>query len=239
MSIDPGAYEIRNVMYQNYANQYEGKVVGYADHDVPSIPRDVDVDLTAIWSISRLNNGKYTLRNIDSNDYAASRTFPSIEENIIVTPALQQWDIKETAIKGRYVIYTTAADIELFWGLTNGWLFTEISLRDIPNTPSNQWQLTKFDSWRLLGQVRKKLAELRHVNSRLSEDYQKLRDDYSKLQDEHTKLQDEHTKLSNTAERRDGDAVEAVQKGGARNLKAGPNSRRREGVPPFAGRDWT
>ncbi|TDL21051.1 hypothetical protein BD410DRAFT_840773 [Rickenella mellea] len=175
------------------------------------------------WSISRLDNDKYTIRNIGTNHYAASPSFPKVEGNIITTQNLQQWDIRETGVKGKYVIYTTAADIDLFWGLANGQLETPISLREIPNTPSNQWELTKVDLWRVVGHLRGKLAE-----------HTKLFDDYRKLQDEHRKLQDENLQLRRDMKLRDEErkpsdsvglmdikvALDAVQQERARHARA-------------------
>ncbi|TDL21069.1 hypothetical protein BD410DRAFT_804499 [Rickenella mellea] len=206
MSIEPGAYEIQNVMHRNFASQMVGdnRVVAHAENS--SIISLTGVDLRRAWSISRLDNDKYTIRNIDTNYYAASPNFPVVEGLIITTQDLQQWDIKETGIKGRYVIYTTAADIDLFWGLTNGNLHSPISLRDRPNTPSNQWEVTKIDSWQVVSSLRVKLAgiqgermtlrgELRKLQDENIDEHRKLRDEHNQLQDEHDELQDEHRKL--------------------------------------------
>ncbi|TDL21061.1 hypothetical protein BD410DRAFT_840782 [Rickenella mellea] len=195
MSIDPGAYGIQNVTHGNFAAQSSGStVVAHADsHTVRG--RGDKLNLRKLWSISRLDNGKYTLRNIDTNHYAASPNFPALEQNIIITEDLQQWDIKETGVKGRYVIYTTAANIDLIWGLINGQLGTPISLRDTPQTPSNQWELTKVDSWRVVGALREKLADLQNREATLL--------------DEHQKRQDEHTKHDDVVERLNAVAVKA------------------------------
>ncbi|TDL21064.1 hypothetical protein BD410DRAFT_790118 [Rickenella mellea] len=136
MSIDPGAYTIRNVMHRNFvAQSSEGTVVAYADRIKLSVDPyegnnpygDDQPDYWKVWSISRLDNDKYSIRNIETNDYAASPNFPAIEEDVITTRNLQQWDIKETAVKRNYVIYTNRAKIDLFWGLTDDELLTPVS----------------------------------------------------------------------------------------------------------------
>ncbi|TDL21066.1 hypothetical protein BD410DRAFT_829269 [Rickenella mellea] len=164
MSIDPGAYTIQNVMHRNFAVQQGGYIVGYA-HSTGASMKDDGVDLGKVWSISRLDNDKYTIRNIETNDYAASQKYPAPEENIITRKNLHQWVIKETAVKGRYVICTTGTHVDLFWGLPDGELDTPISLRERPNTPSNQWELTKVDLWAVVGALRAKLAEARGQSS--------------------------------------------------------------------------
>ncbi|TDL13407.1 hypothetical protein BD410DRAFT_462014 [Rickenella mellea] len=131
MSIEPGAYLIQNVKHRNFAAQStENKVEGYADTGMypSSVPQNVRLNLRKLWSISRLDNDKYTIRNIETNDYAAVRNFSVIEENIITTEFMQPWDVKETGFKGRYVIYSTAASIDLYWGLTDGQLGTLVGL---------------------------------------------------------------------------------------------------------------
>ncbi|TDL21071.1 hypothetical protein BD410DRAFT_829273 [Rickenella mellea] len=133
--------------------------------------------------------------NIETNDYAACPNFSTIETNIITTEDLQEWDIKETGVKGRYVIYTTSADIDLFWGLTNGRRETQITLRDNPNTPSNQWELKDVSLWGVVGSLRANLADLREEQVGLQGEYAKLRGEHTELQDTHTKLQNEHMKL--------------------------------------------
>ncbi|TDL21044.1 hypothetical protein BD410DRAFT_840765 [Rickenella mellea] len=180
MSIDPGAYIIQNVTHRNFAAQSAGTtVVAYTESRSRSITSvtssgEADLNLRKVWSISRLNNDKYTIRNIETNEYAATSTFPAIEQSIITTQALRQWDIKETAVRGRYVICTNRAKSDLYWGLTDDELDTPITLRDSPNTPSNQWELTKVDLWVLLGHMRAKLVGLRH-------DYVELQNAYSEL----------------------------------------------------------
>ncbi|TDL21049.1 hypothetical protein BD410DRAFT_840771 [Rickenella mellea] len=205
MSIDPGAYEIRNIMHGNFAVQHGGTVVASAHPDVQSMGGSGS-DLERMWSISHLNNDKYTIRNMETNHYASSPSFPAMGENIITTQALQQWAIKETGVKGRHVIYTTAADIELFWGLANGLLKTPISLRDIPNTPSNQWELIKVDLWRVVGKLRAPLAGLRDEHKTLQSEHQKIRDEHTKLQGERMRLQDELTKLQDIHTKLNADA---------------------------------
>ncbi|TDL13908.1 hypothetical protein BD410DRAFT_846528 [Rickenella mellea] len=206
MSIDPGVYTIRNVMHRNFAAQSsEGTVVAYADRITSSVGLydpygDDEPDYW--WSISRLDNDKYSIRNIETKDYAASPNFPAIEEDIITARNLHQWDVKETAIKGKYVIYTNRAKTDLFWGLTDGQLLTPISLRNKPNTQAANLQNVATI---LLGK-----------NRMLQDENTKLQDEHTKLQDEHTKLQDEHTKLRDGAERLNED----VRQERARHLQA-------------------
>ncbi|TDL21063.1 hypothetical protein BD410DRAFT_899111 [Rickenella mellea] len=206
MFIDPGAYTIQNVTHGNYAVQRNGSVVGYANYTEGSMGDD-GIDLVTVWSISRLDNSKYTIRNIATNDYAASVKFPTIEENLITTRNLHQWAIKETAVKGRYVICTTGAHIDLFWGLPDGELDTPVSLRDRPNTPSNQWEVTKVDLWEVVGALRVQLIGYQNEDKSLRENNQKLLGEHLKLLDEHTRLQDEHAKLQVGAERLNADVV--------------------------------
>ncbi|TDL21067.1 hypothetical protein BD410DRAFT_840788 [Rickenella mellea] len=233
MSVEPGAYTIQNVMHRNFAIQsQEDTVVGHAESVVGSFGfrTNREVNLLKLWSISRLDNDKYTVRNIETNHYAGSPSFPTVGGSVITTQNLQQWDIKETGVKGRYVIYTSAADIDLFWGLSNPRLLTPISLRDIPNTPSNQWELVKFDLWRDVGHLRAKLADVQNVattllgkHRSLQDDNAKVQDECTKLHDEHTKLQDEHTKLQDENTRlRDGAGRlnEDVRQERARHLQA-------------------
>ncbi|TDL21076.1 hypothetical protein BD410DRAFT_840796 [Rickenella mellea] len=187
MSIEPGAYTIQNVMHGNFAFQRGGRVEGYADYNQASMT-EIGLNLVKVWSISRLDNGKHTIRNIATNDYAASVKFPTIEENLITTRYLHQWAIKGTAVKGRYVICTTGAHIELFWGLTDGELNTPVSLRDRPNTPSNQWELTKVDLWEVVGSLRGKLEDLRDENARLKDESARPKDENAGLWDENARL---------------------------------------------------
>ncbi|TDL21055.1 hypothetical protein BD410DRAFT_804488 [Rickenella mellea] len=201
-----GAYTIQNVMHRNFAAQSgESRVVAHVDRAKTA---DGDqLNLRKVWSISRLDNDKYTIRNIETNDYAAAPHFPAVEENITATQDLHQWDIRETGFKGRYAarIFTTAADIDLFWGLTNGQLRTPISLRDRPNTPSNQWELTKVESWSVVGKLRATLADLR-------DEHKKLQGEHKKILDEHVKLRDGHTKLQNEHRKKSGGAISALSK---------------------------
>ncbi|TDL21074.1 hypothetical protein BD410DRAFT_790127 [Rickenella mellea] len=195
MSIDPGAYEIQNVMHRNFALQRRTGVETYAESDDASTPLDGEPNLSKVWSISRLDNGKFSIRNFEMHDYAASPNFPVIEARIVTTWNRQQWEIKETSFKGRYVIYTTAASIDLFWGLSNGHLGTAISLRDTPNTPSNQWELKKVQLWPVVGALRAQRERLRDEHARLRYEHTKLTDKHTKLTDEHTKFRDEHATL--------------------------------------------
>ncbi|TDL21062.1 hypothetical protein BD410DRAFT_899110 [Rickenella mellea] len=94
-------------------------------------------------------------------------------------------------------IYTTAGHVDLFWGLRNGELFTGITLRDRPNTPSNQWELTKVDLWEVVGGLRAKLADRRSEQMMFQHDRNSLQIDRRILQNEHTNLQAEHTSLQN------------------------------------------
>ncbi|TDL21084.1 hypothetical protein BD410DRAFT_868470 [Rickenella mellea] len=191
MPINPGAYTIRNVTHQNVATQSEeNMLVGLAHSNTASTWPEQGLDLFQLWSISLLQNGKYTIRNIETNRYAACTNFPMIDETIIATQELQQWDIKESGFKGRYVIYTTSGSIELFWGLPNGHRHTLICLRDRPNNPANQWEIRTVDSWKVVGQLRANITHLRNVHAELSDEYEQLYDNHTSLLAEHTSLRD-------------------------------------------------
>ncbi|TDL13527.1 hypothetical protein BD410DRAFT_846859 [Rickenella mellea] len=238
MCINPGPYEIQNVTHRTFAIQsQENTVETHADRIVSSFGRPLDANLAKTWSISRLDNNQYTIRNIGTEQYAASANFPAIEGQIITKQDLQQWDIKETGVKGRYVIYTTVANIDLFWGLANGRLRTPISLRDTPNTPSNQWELRKVDSWTVVGALRLKSQNLRGRQTKLLDDHTKLQEEHTRLQEEHAKiqeenaglrskhksLQDERAKLGDGVERLNADVAKAsldAQQERARHVQA-------------------
>ncbi|TDL21048.1 hypothetical protein BD410DRAFT_804482 [Rickenella mellea] len=157
MSIDPGAYTIQKVMHGNFAVQQGTWVVGYANYTKASMI-DEGVDLGKVWSISCLENGKYTIRNLETNDYAASLKYP--------TPRGEHHRKTGSASMGHQ---RNSCQREIC-SLADGELNTPISLRDKPNTPANQWELTKVDLWAVVGALRTKLAELRWENSRLAEE---------------------------------------------------------------------
>ncbi|TDL21093.1 hypothetical protein BD410DRAFT_899134 [Rickenella mellea] len=204
MDLDPGTYIIQNVMHQSIATQLREKRV-VADADTTS-DQTYGLRLEMLWRISHLNNGKFTIKNFLTNDYAASTTFPLKSDAIVAKQSRQQWVIKETGFKGRYVIYTTATltRIDLFWGLANDELLTPITLRDIPNNPSNQWVLTKVVSRKQLEeetlQLRATLAELREENVKFRDSVDlwknaqqetfQLRATVSELREENKKLRD-------------------------------------------------
>ncbi|TDL21042.1 hypothetical protein BD410DRAFT_899108 [Rickenella mellea] len=205
MSFDPGTYTIQNVLHRSVASQSSESTV-VADADTDSGP-SYGLNLRMLWSILLLSNGKYTIKNIGTNDYATSPTRPASDDIILTKPSRQQWVIKETGFKGRHVIYTTAANTDLFWGLADGELLTPISLRNTPNHPGNQWVLGKVSSRKELGeeivQLRAKLAELEEENRKLRDgidiqaeierrehENHQLRGNLAKLQAENTKLCD-------------------------------------------------
>ncbi|TDL21031.1 hypothetical protein BD410DRAFT_314089 [Rickenella mellea] len=176
MSVVPGMYTIQNVMHRNIAAQSpEDTVVADTDTDSGGLSQRV------LWTISPLMNGKFTIKNIETNDYAGFRSLPSTDDIIVAKRTRQNWEIKETGFKGRFVIYTSAAEIDLFWGLTNGELLHPVSLRNAPNHPGNQWLLTKVASRRELEhetlQLRRKLADLEDENTKLRDVVELLKAD--------------------------------------------------------------
>ncbi|TDL21068.1 hypothetical protein BD410DRAFT_314513 [Rickenella mellea] len=76
MSIDPGAYEIQNVMHRNFALQRWTGVETYAESDDASTPLGDELNLSKFWSISRLDNGKYSIRNSKRTTMRRPQTFP-------------------------------------------------------------------------------------------------------------------------------------------------------------------
>ncbi|TDL21085.1 hypothetical protein BD410DRAFT_829283 [Rickenella mellea] len=229
MFIEPGAYTIQNVMNGNFALQSgERKIVAHAERDSISGSGHASSGFWKLWSISHLVNDKYTIRNIENDYYAASSNFPAIGENIFTTKELHQWDIKETGVKGRYVICTTASGTEQFWGLADGWLDTPISLQAKPNTTSNQWKLNKAESWTVACALRAERAYLQNEYAKIWHEHTELQNEHTRLRHKHTKLRDKHTKLCNIFELLDGDAVETFRKERAlaEDLKAGLNLRR-------------
>ncbi|TDL13764.1 hypothetical protein BD410DRAFT_810276 [Rickenella mellea] len=123
MSAEPGTYTIQNVRHRSFATQSpESTVVADADTDAgPSYGPNLR---KMSWTISRLNNDKYTIKNIETEGYAASTTRPVFGDGISQN------------------LYN-CANTELFLGLTDGELLTAISLENTPNNRSNQWILTR------------------------------------------------------------------------------------------------
>ncbi|TDL21037.1 hypothetical protein BD410DRAFT_840759 [Rickenella mellea] len=200
MTVGTGTYTIENVTHRSIAAQ---------SPDIEAVVADVDKDRTQsyghnlrmLWTISHLNGDKYTIKNMGTNDYAACTIQPGIDDIIVNRRTRYPWTIKETGFKGKYVIYTTAASNELFWGLPNDELSTPISLRDKPNHPSNQWVLTKVPSLGELeeetNQWRRKFAELREENTKLRESI-----DISKADAERERERHEQAELQLTAKLR-------------------------------------
>ncbi|TDL21054.1 hypothetical protein BD410DRAFT_840775 [Rickenella mellea] len=90
MLADRGTYTIQNVMHKSIVTQsLESTVVADAETDSgPS--HGLNLDLRMLWAISRLNNDKYTIRNVETNDiyttFALTELFWGLTDGELLTP---------------------------------------------------------------------------------------------------------------------------------------------------------
>jgi len=132
--IQSGLYIIQNVDNKAYADLADGNIgtpITSLSNDGPNIK----------WNVTLLNNKYYTIKNFV---YATSEAFasavPSDGDTVVAKSDPTQWIIKETNIKGHYLI-SPSVDNTLFWNLKEVTDRTKVKLSKDANDNS-KWTFT-------------------------------------------------------------------------------------------------
>ncbi|KAG8742081.1 hypothetical protein FRC10_002017 [Ceratobasidium sp. 414] len=137
-TIDTGRYRIVNVKWSNLAYlpdpNSESAVVG----------NDNTGSAGEQWNVSKLSNGKYTIRSQEHSSYASATSRPSQGDGVVGGTREKQWVIKEARVRGQYTRRSISpSDGDVFWGLEDGEPMTPIAMFSTPNDTKNQWRFEK------------------------------------------------------------------------------------------------
>ncbi|KAG8730657.1 hypothetical protein FRC10_002448 [Ceratobasidium sp. 414] len=139
-AVDTGRYKIVNVKWGNLAflpdPNTDSDIVGNIDNN--SIGEQAP---PSQWNVTRLSNGKYTLRSHGYSSYATVASRPSAGESAVGGTREKQWVIKEARVRGQFTV--APSDSDVFWGLADGESMTPITMAITPNDPKNQWKFVK------------------------------------------------------------------------------------------------
>ncbi|TDL18610.1 hypothetical protein BD410DRAFT_494544 [Rickenella mellea] len=132
--IPTGVYTITNARYHNYlgltSEQFlAGDTVALGETLIPS---------KMLWTVTQLANRNYTIHNGSVGLHASIGTRPSAGDTIEAKTSRFQWVVRETGIKGKYVIFSTSTP-DLYWGLKDDGLGTQVTMQPVPTNDSNQW----------------------------------------------------------------------------------------------------
>ncbi|KAG8742084.1 hypothetical protein FRC10_002020 [Ceratobasidium sp. 414] len=138
MSIDTGRYRIVNAKWSNLAYLPDPN----SDSDV--VGNDNTGGPGEQWNVTKLSNGKYTIRNHDHGNYAVVESRPSAGAGVVGGTREKQWVIKEARVKGQYTRGSISpTDGDVFWGLEDGESMTPLAVFSTPNDTKNQWKFEK------------------------------------------------------------------------------------------------
>ncbi|TDL18168.1 hypothetical protein BD410DRAFT_900951 [Rickenella mellea] len=136
-SVPTGRYLIRNVRWLCYLELPD-------PNDASEVISAVEENkMTQWWNVVDLGNGKHSVMNQGSANYANSGFRAQKGSAVVGRSNLQQFKITECRVKGTYTIGPT--DVQLYWGLSDDQLGTPVQLDAIPNTERNQWFFIPVD----------------------------------------------------------------------------------------------
>ncbi|KLO05874.1 hypothetical protein SCHPADRAFT_709153 [Schizopora paradoxa] len=133
--VQTGLYAIRNVETAGYVNLADGNtgtpLTSMADEDLQTI----------LFNVVYLSNKNYSITSyIFPTNEAFAAAVPSNGEVVVAKSDSTQWEIKETNIKGNYLI-NPIQDNTLFWHLVSNLDGTKIKLsKDVSN--ASKWTFT-------------------------------------------------------------------------------------------------
>ncbi|CAE6479315.1 unnamed protein product [Rhizoctonia solani] len=100
-----------------------------------------ECELGKIWSVERLSNGRYTIKNARNAMFASHETCPKEESTVYANKDAKEWIIEESTSTDQHFIKCTEAD--LYWGLEVSVGKKVIVLRSGENDKRNLWRLTQ------------------------------------------------------------------------------------------------
>jgi len=132
--IQTGLYTIQNVDNKVYTNLADGNV-GTPLTSIASEGPNIK------WNVTLLSNKYYTIKSfVFATSEAFASAVPSDGDAVVAKSDTTQWTIKETNIKGNYLI-SPSVDNTLFWNVASAADKTKIKLSKAANDDS-KWILT-------------------------------------------------------------------------------------------------